>query len=114
MPFSSSNDGFTLKSHPHQLLKDHLEGVTIIATDIYASQNKNGGKQDIIRKICMAHDFGKATSFFFRNILHIMKRKKKESTGEKINTLGQIRIILFYLPFLHTGGFQKNTSFLVT
>ncbi|OEC91218.1 hypothetical protein A9239_00245 [Methanosarcina sp. A14] len=82
MPFSSSNDGFTLKSHPHQLLKDHLEGVTIIATDIYASQNKNGGKQDIIRKICMAHDFGKATSFFQEYLAYHEAKEKGEYRGK--------------------------------
>lgn len=77
MPFSSSNNGFTLKSHPHQLLKDHLEGVTSIATDIYETQKKGNEKREIIRKICMAHDFGKATSFF-QQYLAYHEAKEKE------------------------------------
>ncbi len=87
MPFSSSNDGFTLKSHPHQLLKEHLEGVTTIATEIYGSQNKSTERLEIIRKICMAHDFGKATSFF-QEYLAYHEAKEKGEKREKDKHFG--------------------------
>lgn len=55
---------FKLKSHKHQTLKEHLEGVTEIALLEYDSQFTNPVKREVIRKMCMAHDLGKATTYF--------------------------------------------------
>ena len=85
--FSSLNNGFTLKSHPHQSLKDHLDGVTSVATHIFDSQNQDDQKRDVIRKICMAHDFGKATSFF-QEYLAFQEAKEKGEFGKKDKVFG--------------------------
>lgn len=85
--FSSLNNSFILRSHFHQTLKDHLEEVTSIATHIYDSQNDDSEKRDIVRKICIAHDFGKATSFF-QEYLDFQEAKEKGDFGKKSKVFG--------------------------
>jgi CRISPR-associated endonuclease/helicase Cas3 len=60
----SSSFNFSLLSHPNQLLVDHLNGVAEIGANLYGF----GEKSEAVCKICMAHDFGKATTFFQKYI----------------------------------------------
>ncbi|MBC7081360.1 MAG: CRISPR-associated endonuclease Cas3'' [Thermoplasmatales archaeon] len=57
---------FKLKSHPNKLLKNHLENVAKLSTDIVNS--KYIEDKEIFSKIAyligISHDFGKATTFF--------------------------------------------------
>lgn len=55
---------FNLFSHPRQTLNDHLTGVKDIALNLHENHNVNKDLTDMLEIICMAHDFGKATSFF--------------------------------------------------
>ncbi|ABR54142.1 CRISPR-associated helicase Cas3 [Methanococcus vannielii SB] len=55
---------FNLFSHPDQTLNDHLTGVRDIALNLHKNHNVNKDLTDVLEIICMAHDFGKATSFF--------------------------------------------------
>lgn len=84
---STSSDGsFSLRSHPHQTLKEHLEGVTQIALQIYDSNNTNQSLREIVRKICMAHDFAKSTSFFqdYLNYHELKEKTDFEKTDKRI------------------------------
>lgn len=79
--YTSLNDVFTLKSHPHQTLKEHLEGVTQIALQIYDFDNTDQRLRDVLKKICMAHDFAKATTFF-QDYLRYHELKEKGMVEE--------------------------------
>ncbi|NLG82002.1 MAG: CRISPR-associated endonuclease Cas3'', partial [Bacilli bacterium] len=78
---------FKLRSHLNnnsyeegQLLKDHLENVTRIALE---SNKLHGvkGLDDVIRIICMSHDFGKASSYF-QDYLKGKEYSKYKNHGE--------------------------------
>jgi len=73
---TSLDESFSLRSHPHQTLKEHLEGVTQIALQIYDSNNTNQLLREVVKKICMAHDFAKSTSFF-QDYLNYQELKAK-------------------------------------
>ena len=47
-----------------RLLVDHLRGVSEIALDIHRQHGIKEDIEDVIRVICMCHDFGKASRFF--------------------------------------------------
>ncbi|HQK54362.1 MAG TPA: CRISPR-associated helicase Cas3' [Sedimentibacter sp.] len=47
-----------------RLLVDHLRGVSEIALDIHRQHGIKEDIEDVIRVICMCHDFGKASCFF--------------------------------------------------
>jgi len=47
-----------------RLLVDHLKGVSKIALDIHRQHGIKEDIEDVIRIICMCHDFGKASRFF--------------------------------------------------
>ncbi|RXG34139.1 CRISPR-associated helicase Cas3' [Methanohalophilus sp. WG1-DM] len=98
--FSFSNEDFNLKSHPHQSLKEHLEGVTSIALGIFDKQTENSEKREAIKKICMAHDFGKATSFFQDYITYDEKssRQSRKFGTEKNHSLLSAIFAYWWLP----------------
>ena len=96
-----SSSDFSLKSHPRQLLIYHLLGVTKIALRIFDSQFCEPEKREAIRKICMAHDFGKATSFFQKYINHIERGELKEAKSfgsEKDHSLLSALFAYWWLP----------------
>jgi CRISPR-associated endonuclease/helicase Cas3 len=96
-----SSSEFSLKSHPRQLLRDHLLGVTEIALRIFDSQFCEPDKREAIRKICMAHDFGKGTSFFQKYINHIERGELKEAKSfgsEKDHSLLSALFAYWWLP----------------
>ncbi len=47
-----------------RLLVDHLRGVSEIALDIHRQHGIKEDIEDVIRVICMCHDFGKASRYF--------------------------------------------------
>lgn len=98
---TSSSFNFSLKSHPRQFLVDHLRGVTDIALQIFDSQFHDHEKREVIRKICMAHDFGKATSFFQKYINHIERGEfeaAKSCGSEKDHSLISALFAYWWLP----------------
>lgn len=87
---------FKLKSHPHQPLFDHLTGVTNIALKLCDDSNlKNDEIRDITYKICMAHDFGKATSYFQK---YINNPCKENDVIEKSHALISAMFAYWWLP----------------
>lgn len=72
-------------SHPHQPLKTHLNGVTEIALTLYDLQSDDPEMRDAIEKICMAHDFGKGTTFFQEYVMCSEKERKTRVFGENKN-----------------------------
>lgn len=47
-----------------QLLVDHLKGVSQIALDLHGQHGIKENIEEVIRTICMCHDFGKASRYF--------------------------------------------------
>lgn len=90
-----------MKSHPEQLLVHHLQGVTEIALQIFDSQLYDPERREAIQKICMAHDFGKATSFF-QAYIDLIRRKKfkaaKSFGSEKDHALLSALFSYWWLP----------------
>jgi len=78
---------FKLRSHlknnsfeEGQLLKDHLENVTKIALETNELHGIKG-LDDVIRIICMTHDFGKASNYF-QDYLRGKEYSKYKNHGE--------------------------------
>lgn len=72
-------------SHPHQPLKKHLYEVKEIALTLYDLQCDNPEMRDVIEKICMAHDFGKGTTFFQEYVMCPVEERKTRIFGETKN-----------------------------
>lgn len=73
---------FNLFSHPDQTLNDHLTGVNDIALKLHKNHKVNDDLTNIIEIISMAHDFGKATSFFQEKLKPNGKTSKLANHGE--------------------------------
>ena len=73
-------------SHPDKLLIDHLNNVYKLGKEIFARKKLNFDNQEEIEKalsiILLAHDFGKATSYF--------QQKLKESSKNNVEANKQI------------------------
>lgn len=91
---------FSLFSHPNQLLVDHLHGVTDIALNLYKNSVKSANPEfcDALFKICMAHDFGKATSFFQDYMLAIKLKTNKTFGIEKSHALVSALFAYWWVP----------------
>lgn len=91
---------FNLRSHEHQSLKDHLEGVAEAALFEYDSQFDDPEMRKILRKVCLAHDFGKGTTFFQEFLDWIIKGKVEERQfgKEKNHALISALFAYWWLP----------------
>ncbi|MGV8146959.1 MAG: CRISPR-associated helicase Cas3' [Alkaliphilus sp.] len=69
---------FKLKSHPDQLLKKHLQEVSKIAIETHCSHGGDPKLEELIKTVCLCHDFGKGTSYFQKYLM-------KECFGELKN-----------------------------
>ena len=74
---------FKLKSHPDILLKDHLESVAKLSKDMVCSKciENKAISSEISYLIGVAHDFGKATTFFQEILINDNKRTKYANHG---------------------------------
>lgn len=57
-------NSYNLLSHPNVALREHLELVTKIALETHNSHKIKYEVLDVIKKVCMCHDFAKSTKFF--------------------------------------------------
>lgn len=87
-------------SHPDQLLKKHLDEVAEVALSVFDSQFDDPEKREIVRKVCLAHDFGKGTTFFQEYIDWIIKGKveKRQFGKEKNHALISALFAYWWLP----------------
>lgn len=87
-------------SHPHQTLKKHLDGVVEVALSIFDSQFDDPEKREIVRMVCLAHDFGKGTTFFQEYLDWIIRGKieTRQFGKEKNHALISALFAYWWLP----------------
>ncbi|MGB7604839.1 MAG: CRISPR-associated helicase Cas3', partial [Lutisporaceae bacterium] len=71
-----------------QLLVAHLRGVTDIALKLHKSHGINEELEEVIRIICMCHDFGKASTYFQKYL--------EDGHGSELKTHGEISAFFTY------------------
>ncbi|MEM5819983.1 MAG: CRISPR-associated endonuclease Cas3'' [Candidatus Aenigmatarchaeota archaeon] len=97
---------FRLKSHPNKLLRDHLENVAKLSTDIVNS--KYIDNKELFSKVAyligISHDFGKATTFF-------QKMLEKDEKTKYANHAFLSAIFGYYITKNYLSNINKIKDF---
>lgn len=76
---------FSLLSHPHKLLRDHVTNVLENARTLYAQMPISDDTKRLIDICCLFHDIGKASTFFQEYITAIRDGKSYNTSDKRKN-----------------------------
>ena len=105
-----------LLSHPNYLLKNHLINTKNRALNNYNISNLNYFNKelikDILKIICLTHDFGKSTTYFQKYIRNEKVEKNKLKNHSNISFILTNYIIKLYMDnIIKNNNSNKNNNF---
>jgi CRISPR-associated endonuclease/helicase Cas3 len=101
---------FSLLSHPHKLLKDHVTNVLENARTLYAKLPISGDTKHLIDICCLFHDIGKASTFF-QDYMKAIRDGKSYNTSDKRKNHAAIGAVWAY-HIAREKGFEEKLAFL--